>query len=143
MMTWATERLDAVMGGGADLPPVVQTLRLGTLDAWGPGWVRKTWRGSAEVLNMDGSMFGGYIAALADQILAFAAMTVIGDEDAFRTTNLQVQFFRLTRGEALSIEARVIGQSKSTIAVEAEFRLGDLLVAKANALQVVRPFRRA
>lgn len=141
-MTWATERLDAVIGGGAELPPVVETLRLGTLDAWGPGWTRKTWRASREVLNVDGSMFGGYIAALADQTLAFAAMTVLPDGAVYRTAHLQVQFFRVTRGEDLTIEGRVVAQSRTTIAVEAELRTGDVLVAKASALQIIQPRHR-
>ncbi len=32
-MTWATDRLDALMSGKAELPPVVETLQLGGLDA--------------------------------------------------------------------------------------------------------------
>jgi hypothetical protein len=47
MTTWATQRLDALVGGESGLPPVVETLRLGTLDSWQP-------------------LFGGYVAALAD-----------------------------------------------------------------------------
>lgn len=142
-MTWATERLDEIKSGRATLPPVVETLRLGALDDWGPGWARKTWRGSREVVNGDGSMFGGYVAALADQILTFAAMTVVPHEQAFRTVNLQVQFFRLTRGEELVIEGRVVAQSKSLIAVEADFRDGGgTLVARASAQQFLTPFPR-
>ena len=74
METWATQRLDALVAGTAQLPPVIQTLQLGSLDEWTPGLVRKTWVPTADLLNVDGTMFGGYIAALADQILAFAAM---------------------------------------------------------------------
>ncbi len=76
--TWATKRLDQLVLG-AEPPPVIKTLQLGTLDSWGLGWAKKTWTPSAPLLNVDGSAFGGYIAALADQILAFAAMTVVPD----------------------------------------------------------------
>jgi len=140
-MTWATDRLEAVRTGQAAPPAVVETLKLGTLDEWGPGWARKRWHGSPEVLNADGSMFGGYIAALADQMLAFAAMTVVPDDAMFRTVQLQVQYFRVTRGEELTIEARVIAQSKATISVEAEFHNAGGIVAKASAVQVLRPLR--
>ena len=140
-MTWATERLEMIKAGTVDLPPVVQTLKLGLIEDWGPGWVRKRWRGVPETLNVDGSMFGGYIAALADQILTFAAMTVVPGNSAFRTANLSLQFLKLTRGEPLVIEARVLAQSKQTIAVEAEFRTeSGALVAKAIAQQIVTPF---
>ncbi|OYW97200.1 MAG: thioesterase, partial [Caulobacter vibrioides] len=76
-MTWAIERLEVICSGAGDLPPIVEQLRLGRLDAWGEGWVRKTWTPHPSLDTADGSLFGGYIAALADQVLAFAAMTVI------------------------------------------------------------------
>ena len=136
-MTWATERLDALVAGAAEPPPVVQTLRLGLLDMWQPGLVRKTWRASPEILQADGSMFGGYIAALADQMAAFAAMTVVPDGHAYRTTALQVQFFKLTRSPTLHIEGRVLSQSKSIIAVDVDFSQGDSLIARATASQHV------
>lgn len=140
-MTWAIERLDELKAGRARVPPVVETLRLGTIDDWGPGWAKKTWRSSREVLNVDGSMFGGYIAALADQIAAFTAMTVLPDGAAYRTVNLQVQFFRVSHGEDIAIEGRVIAQTRSTITIEAEFRTAAGLIAKANAVQVVQQRR--
>lgn len=142
-MTWATERLASLRAGATDLPPVVRTLKLGTLDDWGPGWARKRWTAAPEVLNVDGSMFGGYIAALADQILTFAAMTVLPDNCAHRTANLSVQFLKLARGQPLVIEARVLAQSKQVISVEADFRFEDgQLVAKASAQQIVTPLTR-
>ena len=138
-MTWATDRLAALKAGATDLPPVVRTLKLGTLGDWGEGWAKKRWTPAPEVLNGDGTMFGGYIAALADQILTFAAMTVVPGNSAFRTANLSLQF--LKPGEPLVIEARVLAQSKQTIAVEAEFRTeSGALVAKAIAQQIVTPF---
>lgn len=138
-MSWAIDRLNALLAGGVALPPVVTTLQLGTLDAWGPGWARKTWAAKPELMNLDGSMFGGYLAALSDQILAFAAMTVTPADKMFRTTNLHVDFFKLVRGD-LDIEGRVTAQSASLIAVEADFRLKDgALAARAHAQQMLIP----
>lgn len=140
-MTWATDRLAALKAGATDLPPVVRTLKLGTLDDWGEGWAKKRWTAAPEILNGDGSMFGGYVAALADQAVTFAAMTVIPGHCAFRTANLSIQFLKLTRGEPLIIEARVIAQSKQVITVEADFlRENGDLIAKATAQQIVTPF---
>ncbi len=70
-------------------------MRLGTLDAWGEGWARKRFEPDDGQLNGDGSLFGGLLAALADQMLAFAAMTVVPGDHLFRTTNLSVSFFKL------------------------------------------------
>jgi len=74
-----------------------------------------------ELLNGDGLLFGGYIAALADQLLGFAAMTVVPEGSAFRTINLNVQFLRVGRAHPLLAEARVTAQTTSLITVEASF----------------------
>ena len=142
-MTWATERLEALKRGAAAVPPVVETLRMGTLDDWGEGWVRKRWNPAPEVLNGDGSLFGGYIAALADQALAFAAMSVVPAEMAFRTLNLQVNFIRVGRAEPLTIAARVVAATRQILTVRAEFRRGDGdRIAEATAQQILTPFPR-
>lgn len=139
-MTWATERLDEIKQPGATRPPIVETLGLGLIDEWGPGWVRKSWEPEARLMNVDGSVFGGYIAALADQVLAFAAMTVVPDENYYRTTDLQLRFMKVARGHPLLIEGRVLSASKRLITVEADFRRPDgELVAKASAQQILLP----
>ena len=140
-MTWATDRLDAIVRREADPPPVVTTLHLGLVDSWGEGWARKRWEPRPEVMNSDGSMFGGYLAALADQMLTFAAMTVIDDASAFRTTDLQIRFFKVGRAHALLIEGRVVARSRALITVEVEFRREDgELIAKATGQQFVTPY---
>jgi uncharacterized protein (TIGR00369 family) len=141
-MTWATERLDALISGKVEAPPVVQTLRLGVLDAWEAGWVGKRWEPQDELLNGDGTLFGGYIAALADQMLGFAAMTVVPEASAFRTINLNVQFLRVGRAHPILAEARVVAQTKSLISVEADFYREDdkTLIARASAQQMLMPF---
>lgn len=136
-MSWATDRLDALKAGTAEPPPVVRTLRMGTLDDWGPGWATKRWAPDPDVLNGDGSMFGGYIAALADQMLAFSAMSTVPEGQAFRTINLNIQFFRVGGACPLTLEGRVTAQTQSLISVEADIRRAhdSALVAKAAAQQ--------
>jgi len=142
-MTWATERLDELRSGRATLPPIVETLKLGLLDDWGDGWVRKTWTPAPEFRSTDGSLFGGYIAALADQVLAFAAMTVVPGQMLFRTINLQVNFMRVGRMHPLNIEARLVAQTKQMITVRAEFHREDGdLIADATAQQLLMTFDR-
>jgi acyl-coenzyme A thioesterase PaaI-like protein len=141
-MGWAQDRLDAIVEGRGGAPQVVETLRLGLLDAWGEGWVKKRWAPCPEVLGADGCLFGGHVAALADQILAFAAMTVAPNDCGFRTVNLQVQFFRVTPGQPLELEGRVVARTRQLISVEADFRrLDGEIVARASAQQIVTPLR--
>jgi uncharacterized protein (TIGR00369 family) len=140
-MSWATERLNELVAGTAEPPPVVKTLQLGLLDEWSEGRAFKRWEPNEDLLNGDGSLFGGYIAALADQMLGFAAMTIVPEGSAFRTINLNVQFFRIGRAHPLLIEARVTSATKALIAVEADFAREDGgLIARALAQQIVIPF---
>lgn len=137
-MTWATDRLNSIKAGTATPPPVVQTLKLGLLDDWGEGWVRKSWSPSPEIATADGSMFGGYLAALADQILAFTAMTVTPHDRLYRTVNLQLNFMKVGRNHPLSIEGRVVAHTRQLITVRAEFRRPDgVLIADATAQQIL------
>lgn len=139
--TWGRKRLDEIVAGPKDVPRVVETLRLGLLDTWVPGHVKKRWVPTPEILNTDGSMFGGMIAALADQILTFATLSVVPGDKAFRTINLGVQFFKVARAQPLVIEAQVLAQSKRLISVEATFVHDDgTLIAKATAQQALLPF---
>lgn len=141
-MSWARERLDALVAGTSAPPPVVETLRLGTLREWGEGWIKKDWVPAPELLNADGSLFGGYVAALADQALAFAAMTVVAPDAAFRTINLQVNFLRVGRAHPLSIEARVVAMTRQLLTVRAEFRRDDSeLIAEAMGQQLMMPLK--
>jgi uncharacterized protein (TIGR00369 family) len=140
-MTWATDRLDALKAGTATPPPIVETLKLGLIDDWGDGWVRKSWRPTPELATADGSLFGGYLAALADQVLAFAAMTVVPHDRLYRTVNLQLNFLKVGRGGPLAIEARVVAQTRQLITVRAEFRRQDgALIADATAQQILLAF---
>lgn len=113
-------------------------IRMDSLEDWGEGWVRKRWEPKPELLNGDGSIFGGYIAALADQALAFAAMTVLPADRIFRTVNLQVQFLRVGRAHPLLIEARIIAHTRQLISCRSEFRREDGdLIAEASGQQLV------
>ena len=142
-MTWATKRLDDLVAGKVDLPPVTKTLHLGTLDEWGVGWVKKKWEPAPEIMNIDGSMFGGHIAALADQILAFAAMTVVPGDKIFRTINLAVNFVRVGKQHPLLIEAHVVAQTKQMISVRASLKREDGgLIAEASAQQIMQAIGR-
>lgn len=124
-MTWATDLLEKMKQGTHQTPPMVQTLQLGLLDDWGDGWVRKTWRHNPALMHQDGSMFGGYIGALFDQVFTFAAMSVVTDDEIFRTTNLSINFVSLSRLEDLVLKATVVSRSRKLITVEGKLSTFD------------------
>ena len=69
---------------------------------------------------------------------ADAAMTVVPDDRLFRTLNLQLNFMRVGRSQALDIEARVVAQTLQLVTVRAEFRHQDgVLIADATAQQIL------
>jgi uncharacterized protein (TIGR00369 family) len=107
----------------------------------GPGWARKQWNPRPELETADGSLFGGYLAALADQVLAFTTMTVVPHDRLYRTVNLQVNFLRVGRSHPLVLEGRVVAQTRQLITVRADFRREDgVLIADATAQQVLMAF---
>lgn len=137
-MTFWTDQLDLITAGKNNPPPVVTTLKLGLAEEWGPGWVRKRWAPDPSVLNSDGSLFGGYLAALGDQILSLTAMTVMPDGVTWRTVNLQMQFVKVGRAHPLHIEGRVTAASRRLVTIEADFRREDGgLIARASGQQIV------
>lgn len=92
-------------------------------------------------MNVDGSLFGGYVAALADQALAFAAMTVVPPDRVFRTINLNVNFIRVGRAHPLAIEATVVAQTQQMLTVRAALKREDgELIAEASAQQALQPY---
>lgn len=65
-------------------------------------------------------------------------MSVLPEDHFLKTAGLNIQFFRISRNEQITIEARVIAQSRQIISVEAEFRNpNDDLLAKASAQQML------
>ena len=139
-MTIWQKRLDLIQSGTSPLPPVVEHLRLGRLTSWGDGFIEKTWDMDPTFATGDGSgaiaLFGGYMGALADQAAAFAAMTMVPDDQYFRTSDLRISFFRSVRAGSLHIRADVVHRSKTLLHIDVNFsnEKGELL-ARAHAVQ--------
>jgi acyl-coenzyme A thioesterase PaaI-like protein len=140
------DRLTAIADGSLTLPSVTRRLGLGRLSNWGTGFVKKEWSVDPDFCTGDGTahqaLFGGYVAALADQVLTFTAMTVMDDDHSFRTSSLQISFFRPICKGVLRIEGHVINSSRSLLHVEADFFLDDRkLAAKASAVLTLMPMK--
>jgi len=131
-----TQMLNRLLEGPPPFKPVA-ILGGGSLSDWGEGWVKARWPINTDFRLPDGSMFGGYIAALADHTLAPAAFSVLeDDDDRFRTANLQTNFFRPLTGEWMDLEARVVNVSRRLIHVEGDFLNEDgKVAARCTAVQ--------
>jgi len=141
MGSWS-ERLDASVAGAEDARHTA-ALRLPALDGWERGRVWARWRIETDfVVPLVGAVFGGYIAALADHVLACAVFTVLEDEESFSTSELQVHYFRPVRDGTLEIEASVVTRGRRSAYCETRFTdAAGRLVAHAGATQAIRAAR--
>ena len=116
--------------------------KLGTLRLthWEWGKLSMVWEIDDRFLMPDGVMFGGHVASVADHVAGLAAMTVLeANEDRFRTSRLETNFFRPVMKPKAAIEARIVNASKTLIHVEADFLNGEgKLAARVAAVQVKR-----
>ena len=110
------------------------------LESWRWGHVMLVWDVDDRFLMPDGVMFGGHVASVADHVAGLAAMTVLeAEDDRFRTSRLETNFFRPLTAPTIRIEGRTVNVSKSLIHVEADFRnAAGKLAARIAAVQVRR-----
>jgi uncharacterized protein (TIGR00369 family) len=134
-----SDLLDASVAGADDARHMT-ALRLPTLDGWERGRAWATWPVERDFLTPAvATLFGGYIAALADHLLACAVFTVLADDESFATGELHVHFFRPVREGILRIEARVVTRGRHSAYCEAVFTdVSGRLVARAGATQMIR-----
>lgn len=129
--------LEGFLDGSTPEPRVNQKLGLEpALYSWRPGFVEKRWQVDTDLFH-GRALFGGYIAAIADQVLGLAAMTVLEDGFFFGTTNMAISYLSPVTGGELRVEGEVIRQRSKSIYVECTFYSGEDIVAKASATQVV------
>lgn len=130
--------LDNIVARTVPQPPHVKVLRLPPIDGWEPGRVWCEWTVDPDLIQPQGALFGGYISALADEMLGLATCTVIGNDAVFATADARTNYFRPIREGVITIEASVIHQGRTNIFVEATFtEATGRLCAKAAATQTI------
>ena len=138
-MQWP-EWLDSIVAGTGEAPPVVRKLGLPPIEGWDRGRVWGTWSFDPDLLTLAGTLFGGYIAALADSFVGLAMATTLGDDEWFTTSDLRVSFFRPVARGRLDIAAEVLNRGKRMAHCECVFvNEDDKVAAKATATQVIVP----
>ena len=131
-------RLDAVVAGTGNRTAYAEALRLPRPTGWEPGRVWTVWEVDPAFLTPWGGVFGGYLAALADESAGLAALSVLEPGETFATNDLRISPLRAVRGGTVTIESRVLHRGRSTIFVEIEFRSeDDLLLVKGSAIQML------
>jgi uncharacterized protein (TIGR00369 family) len=114
--------------------------RLGhfVLTSWEWGRVSMDWEIDDRFVMPDGVMFGGHVASVADHVTGLVSMTVLTEnDDRFRTSRLETNFFRPIMKPKARIEARIVNVSRSLIHAEADFSNdAGKLAARISAVQV-------
>ncbi len=133
--------LDSIVDGAEPKIPFMDALPLPkSICKWEPGRLWQEWEVDPSVFHPRGAVFGGFLAALADRSLYLTAVTVLGDDEAMTTADLNVSFFRPVTEGTLHIEGEVIHRGRSLVQVEVEFRRDDgKLAVKASASQAIIP----
>ncbi|MFQ5564257.1 MAG: PaaI family thioesterase [Parvularculaceae bacterium] len=110
------------------------------LTDWEWGRIAMRWDIDDRFVMPDGVMFGGHVASVADHVVGLAAMTVLeANEERFRTSNLEVNYFRPVMRPFVEIDARIVNASKTLIHVEADFMTPEeKLTVRVGAVQVRR-----
>lgn len=105
---------------------------------WDYGEVDFRWKIDGRFVMPDGVMFGGHIASVGDHVASFVTFTVLSENNQrFRTSRLDTNFFRPMSTDEVKIEARVTNVSTRLIHVEADFiDPNDKLLARICALEV-------
>lgn len=140
-MTIWTERLDLIKAGQAGNPPVVE-IRLPDIVSWRTGQVVTKWEIDEEFFADGVDFFGGYVTALADQVIGHTAMTVLDDETVFRTVQLNTTFYQPMRKGVLWITGKVKQKTRQAIHTNVDFCdvSGDLM-ASVTGIQVIVPMK--
>ncbi len=136
--------LDAVVNGttingvkpGA---PANETLSVPKVLGWESGKLQAEWTILENLHNSRGELFGGYYSVLADVALSYTAMTVLNDDERFKTVDLRVSWFRPATTGTITIDCEVINRSRSFVHTEALFKnpAGKLLCKVAVTFAIV------
>lgn len=139
MPRWS-EFLDGIVNRTNTPPPVVEAMRLPGIQGWERGRVWGEWKVDPDLMTLAGTLFGGYLAALADSFVGLAMTSTLADDEWFTTSDLRIAFFRPVTSGTLQIAAEVLNRGRRMAHCECVFvNDDDKVVAKATATQVLIP----
>ncbi|MGI8608039.1 MAG: PaaI family thioesterase [Candidatus Dormibacteria bacterium] len=140
MSVWA-DFLDGVVARDprANPPGFISIMRLPGIDGWEPGRVWVSWTPDESfLLPGGGAVFGGYLAAVADNVMALLMFTVLLDDENFTTSNLDLRFIRPVTPGPVEVEATIVNRGKRLAHCELTIKRADgKLAAMADATQVI------
>jgi uncharacterized protein (TIGR00369 family) len=130
---------DARRHGGRVVPPFGAAAHgAARLQRLGAGAGLGEWDVDPALRNPDGTLFGGFLAALADATAGHALATTLDGEEGFATADLHISYHRPVRDGRLRFEGVVLDRGRQVGHVEVRFTGQDgRRVATALATEVV------
>lgn len=142
IMSYWNDLLNSIVDGTAQPPPYVRTLGTTRMKRWEPGRVWCEWEVNPALFQDQNALFGGFVAALADEVLGFATMTVLEEDETFITADLHVSFHRTVKEGVLYFEGRIVHREKRSAQTELVVtNQDDTIVAEATATERIRRIR--
>jgi uncharacterized protein (TIGR00369 family) len=137
-MSIGTDRLDRMISGVHQRAPCGEAMALPLVSHYAEGYVRCAHVLDARFVNSNGVVFGGYLAALLDDVSSHAAQTVIPDDKVCATAELAISYLRPCLPGDVVLEATVLNQSRRSYHIEVTLRRPDgKLLAKAQAVHAL------
>ncbi|HET8944853.1 MAG TPA: PaaI family thioesterase [Dehalococcoidia bacterium] len=114
----------AVAEGVVETPPAAALLGWKALELE-PGHVRVRYTARPEFGNPQGAIQGGFLAAMLDDAMGPALVTLLGAEQFAPTIELKVNFMRPARPGPIIAEGRVVHRTRSLAFLEGTLRTED------------------
>jgi acyl-CoA thioesterase len=97
----------------------------------GKGYARFVLPFKSDLANSIGLLQGGMLAALADEVVAFALYSLVKEGETINTVEMKINFLGAVKEGEVTAEARITKRGRTITLGEAEVRQGERLVAKA------------
>ena len=132
-MTQALERLQAMQRGAVPPPPIAQLLGF-TLTDVSPGEAVITFEAGPQHANPMGTLHGGVLCDIADAAMGMAYASTLGEDEAFTTVELKINFLKPVWQDTLTARGRVVKGGATLGLVECDVTdSGGALVARVSS----------
>lgn len=136
--------LTAIARGAPPPPGYIVDLKLAVASLeWQPGRVVAGFAITDAVCSAPGIVFGGYVAALHDQIGGMVMFSVMPDGMSFVTSRLDTRFFRALRPGPATIVAEVVELTEATAQAVVVMCQDDAATSRSTVIQALRKRRTA
>ena len=127
------ELLRRAVASGEPAPPAASLLGWEALEIE-PGRVRVRYAADERFFNPHGSVQGGFLAAMLDDAMGPAGLTLLGPGEFAPTIEMKVAFLRPARTGTLIAEGRALHRTRRVLFLEGALRTEDgQLIATATS----------